>query len=127
MARHLGNVCTKRLRDYSDLHIKCKINNACGHCRANTDKMATNIILFTFSGNTLRMYPMILTKNGTTHGTTPGKFLHKSLRDYSDLHIKCKTNHVCGHSTRYLSCKYRQNGYKYHFIYLYLQWFENLS
>ena len=42
------------------------------------------------------------------------------------LHIKCKINHVCVRKTRYLPYKYRQNGYKYHFICFYWQCFENL-
>ena len=32
-------------------------------CHTNTDKLATNIILFTFTGNALRTYPIFFTKN----------------------------------------------------------------
>ena len=90
--------------------------------------MATNTctILFTFTGNALRIYLINVTKIRKTHGTTPGKFWHQSLHDYSGLHIKCKINHVCGHSTMNLSYKHQQNSYKYHFIYFDWQWFENL-
>ena len=76
-------IVTPKPSSLSGLHIKCKINHVCGHstryCRANTGKMATRVILVTFIGNSLRIYPNNLSKTGTPHSTTPGKFRTKDF------------------------------------------------
>ena len=75
-----------------------------GIYHANTDKMATNIIIFTLTDNGLRIYPSILTKNKTTHGTTPGKFSTKSFVIIL----------VCNHLFKNLQVTIIKNLHKYH-------------
>ena len=68
--------------------------------------MASNIILFTFTANALKIYPFILTKkrDNTWHDTWE-ILAPKPLRFFWFAY-KCKINHICGHSTRYLSYKW---------------------
>ena len=70
MVRNLGNFDTKAFVIIWFAHKMKNISclwpfNHCKYCHANTETMATNIILFTFTGSSLRIYPSILTKTGT--------------------------------------------------------------